>query len=81
MNIESIESTMFIERDDFDIEVVITAEYEPGCPGQRWDRNFGGTPPAPPCLWGVAATYAGKKIVLSAREMERAEEILWEKVA
>lgn len=79
MNIESI---MCVERDDFDVEVVITANYEPGCPGQRWDRNFGGTPPTPPCLWGITATSAtGEEIFLSDREIERAEEILWEKVA
>jgi hypothetical protein len=78
----NIESTMCVERDDDEIGVVISAYYEPGFPGQRWDRNFGGTPPTPPCLWGITATTdAGEEILLSGREMERAEEILWEKVA
>lgn len=73
-------SEQTIERDEGEIEITVEYTYEPGCPGQMYNR-FGdpGDPPEPAEVDILSVTdNDGNKIELTDSERQRVEERLYE---
>jgi hypothetical protein len=78
----TLEQTMFIERDDEEIEVALQATFLEGRPALAYQSNGDpGWPEDPPEIVDISAQdLSGQEVELTEEEMEDAEDLLWEVV-
>jgi len=77
-----MKTTITIERDDQEIEVGITGRYTPPCKGGRDRHGFQSEPddPAEMEIEDAKVVETGADIELTDKEMDQAEEALWEQL-
>jgi hypothetical protein len=78
MSAPTFTTKLFVERGDEEIELLITGTFYKGDKGCRTMANGDPGWPPTPAEWEVTATHQGVEIELTEKELEKAEEALWE---